>query len=342
MNKFEILNKIGVIINELQDQYDYTDDNRDNIEDLELELFVANAHFLTDHIEILRKLNSQQAKLLREGRKPVLPEEKTVAEPPLAAPYFEPIAQSASLKTAEIPTTELTVVYEPLPSIEEFIEPEKVEELIPEPVITQELLLAEENPKSIAVPEPEPNPWVHQQPVAEIVETTTEPQPNPWAYQPPVAEVKESEAELELEPNPWPLKEPVIEQPVYEIPIFTPEIVKTPIFTHDVSEDYPKTINEMISAQKAPVGIAGDKTELPSIKDLKSAINLNDKLLYVRDLFNGYSMAYGEAIEILNRFNKFEEADQFLKANYYNKNQWEDKQTTTDKFYLLLQRRFPV
>jgi len=64
-------------------------------------------------------------------------------------------------------------------------------------------------------------------------------------------------------------------------------------------------------------------------------------LLYVKDLFNGYSMAYSEAIEILNRFNKFEEADNFLKNNYVKKNNWESKQATADKFYTLLRRRYP-
>ncbi len=76
------------------------------------------------------------------------------------------------------------------------------------------------------------------------------------------------------------------------------------------------------------------------IADLKSAITLNDKMLFVKDLFNGYSLAYSEAVEILNRFHNFEEAERFLKVNYVAKNNWESKQATTDKFYALLRRRF--
>jgi hypothetical protein len=101
------------------------------------------------------------------------------------------------------------------------------------------------------------------------------------------------------------------------------------------------TRNQKISSQMGDKGLS--KTEQLSIKpisDIKLAITLNDKLLYVKDLFNGYNLAYSEAIEILNRFNTFEEAQRFLRTNYVTKNNWEGKQATADKFYALLRRRY--
>jgi hypothetical protein len=98
------------------------------------------------------------------------------------------------------------------------------------------------------------------------------------------------------------------------------------------------TVNEKISAQ-----IASKSTpdiSAPPVTDLKSATNLNDKLLYIKDLFNGYSLAYNEVIEILNRLNSFNEAEQFLKTNYITKNNWESKPETVEKFYALLRRRY--
>ena len=57
MNKPQILKKIGVIIQELNEQHQYlTNTNKINL--LELELFTANADFLIDHIEILKKINN--------------------------------------------------------------------------------------------------------------------------------------------------------------------------------------------------------------------------------------------------------------------------------------------
>ncbi len=69
MKQKEVFKKIGDIIRELNDQYDYLKTVTDDLNDLELELFVSNAHFLTDHIEILCKLNLQNTnRLLKKQR----------------------------------------------------------------------------------------------------------------------------------------------------------------------------------------------------------------------------------------------------------------------------------
>jgi len=61
MKQQEVFKKIGTILKELNDQYDYLSTGHEsNLNDLELELFVANAHFLSDHSEVLRKLNQQK------------------------------------------------------------------------------------------------------------------------------------------------------------------------------------------------------------------------------------------------------------------------------------------
>ncbi|MFZ4101461.1 MAG: hypothetical protein ACOYKR_05870, partial [Sphingobacterium thalpophilum] len=57
MNEKEILKKVAGIIAELNEQYDYLSQDPKNLNDLELELFAANADFLSDHIIILQKLN---------------------------------------------------------------------------------------------------------------------------------------------------------------------------------------------------------------------------------------------------------------------------------------------
>ncbi len=57
MNKKEIFKKVGTILNELNEQYEYLSKSPDNLNELELELFSANANFLSDHLSILVKLN---------------------------------------------------------------------------------------------------------------------------------------------------------------------------------------------------------------------------------------------------------------------------------------------
>lgn len=106
----------------------------------------------------------------------------------------------------------------------------------------------------------------------------------------------------------------------------------------------PLTINELIQQQKqAGVNLTQQfqtSTAQEKILDLKTAISLNDKLLFIKDLFNGYSLAYSEALELLNRFDNYAEADAFLQTNYALKNGWGEKPQTVDKFYTLLRKKF--
>ena len=57
MNKQQILKKIGEIIHDLDQQHQYLS-NINKINILELELFTANADFLIDHLEILKKIEA--------------------------------------------------------------------------------------------------------------------------------------------------------------------------------------------------------------------------------------------------------------------------------------------
>lgn len=110
----------------------------------------------------------------------------------------------------------------------------------------------------------------------------------------------------------------------------------------------PLTLNEILQKQRqtaaSPVSspatspsAGGDKDR---VVDLKSSISLNDKLLFIKDLFNGYSLAYSEAIELLNRYVTFAEADAFLQTNYALKNNWADKPQTVEKLYAILRKKF--
>ena len=87
MNRQEILKKIGGIIAELKDQHTYLNAAENGFNDLELELFLANAHFLTDHINILQKINHQPTVVSLPLAKPVLQLEE-VPQKPIVPDYF--------------------------------------------------------------------------------------------------------------------------------------------------------------------------------------------------------------------------------------------------------------
>ncbi len=273
MKQQEVFNKIGGIIKEINDQYQYLETIKGHLNDLELELFVANTHFLADHAEVLRKINAQNAPATHVEEKPVAEKPTTEIPPSHEEIFFEPVIQTGN----SLPKDE------------------------PKPEIIRHELEIDEN-------------WQDDEPIANEVQNTDH------------EEVFfEDDTTVVNEP------EPIIDEPVEEVKKISEPII--PANKAEVDEVY--TINQKISAQMG-------KTEpvLLPITDLKSAITLNDKLLFVKDLFNGYSLAYSEAIEILNRFTGLEEADTFLKKNYATKNNWESKPQTAEKFYELLKRRY--
>jgi len=310
MKQQEVFKKIGIIVRELNDQYEYLVANQSELNDLELELFVANAHFLADHSEVLRKLNLQNA-----------PAPKTVHKHEVS--FFEPIVQQAKPEGKIKPVSQINEEETPVPHID---------------------LRGDDTGADYSyIRQPEPEPIRHQLTLDDV--------PGYDEQEQEQETVKDKMAEDEVKIEPAPVIEVVKEaevQPVKEAPKPEPvlEAVKEEIVqpvkespkVEDI-QDEPLTINQRMSAQVNAKARRVTEHEQP-VTDLKQAITLNDKLLYIKDLFNGYNLAYSEAIDILNRYNSMEEADKFLKTNYAVKNSWESKQHTVDKFYELLKRRY--
>jgi len=388
MKQQEVFRKTGEILKELSDQYEDLKSNSNALNDLELELFIANAHFLIDHAEILRKLNLQReqqqhtlpphveekklelpkpAELRHEPAKPIVEERlfdlpkpadlrpepvkqvtEEVKKPTSGEPkYFEPLVQQAKPTIQTTPfRPEIPVQPQPIQIDITPVEDEKPVTQIDlstgtgkdsytleqedAPIIKHNLFLDESDKPASQETNftiPEDKPMVNMEDIfeVEIINTddeTQEPNIVPTNPEPVIDNTPKVKEEESVKPQ-----EPVRHQE----PVRPEEPVK---------ENKPLSFNERMSAQLKGVHAAGSETSEPPIKDIKSAISLNDKLLFVKDLFNGYSLAYSEAIEIVNRFNNFEEADRFLKTNYVTKNNWEGKKATMDKFYALLKRRY--
>ncbi|AYL98991.1 hypothetical protein [Mucilaginibacter celer] len=351
MKQMDVFKKIGGILKELNDQYDYLAADPGELNELELELFVANAHFLKDHAEILRRINERAA----------TPAQPTVA-PPIVAEQPKPApVQSAPPKPVTPPAAKNEALHE-----QRFFEP-VVQQHIPVPVDKIEITKEAEpvapvpfnNPVKIDVIAAEPQKKTEPEPQIDL---TAAHEKDSYSFQQEIPEGKSFELDLneadtwddgadefELEEltNEVPAKAvesaPVLADTKAEPEVKKPEVQQPVANKADADAQQVLTFNQKIMAQKAEKATAAAGSapaELP-VTDLKSAINLNDKLLYIKDLFNGYSLAYSEAIEIVNRFNTFEEAERFLKTNYVVKNNWESKQATTEKFYALLRRRYP-
>ncbi|WP_214071449.1 hypothetical protein [Mucilaginibacter sp. dw_454] len=344
MKQLEVFNKVGGILKELNEQYQYIQTNPEVINDLEMELFVANAHFLTDHAEILNKLNQRtKAEKAEETRADKVGTKADIHALPPPAPVEKPERRfefppkpAERPKPEPIKTEEPVTPAKPAPTSEKFFEP-LVQQPKPkrnEPAETEEVSsgidLSSDTPKdsySFMMEEPEVIRHELEIDPADIDDDTEE-------------EIVAVEDIEEVVSEPVKAEEPEIEA-VEEPKIAVKEEVKAVEKKEEPAQDKEEvlTIHQRMSAQRASSPGYTEQAAQP-VTNLKAAINLNDKLSFIKDLFNGYSLAYSEAIEILNRFNTFEEANRFLTKNYTLKNDWDSKPETADKFYAILKRRY--
>jgi hypothetical protein len=295
MNKKEILKKVAGIIAELNLKYEYLSQDPENLNELELELFAANADFLSDHIVILQKLN-QNSKSQYSEQTPPLNSESIKSESLIQKPIEEHLIEEQD--EPAIPDWKFELKNDSNQSFD--YEEKEPQDLFDRPLTTEELEVIEEKTQLN----------VHY---SDNLETFKE-------------QYTESVIIEEYSTEP-------------ELKILESENVENPLMVKSDLEEQVLTMNDILASQTSQNTVSSQYNQR-QVNDLKSLINLNDKLLFVRDLFNGYSLAYSEAIEILNRFDSFESADNFLKQNYLSKNNWDEKQHVADKFYEILNKRF--
>ena len=344
MNKQQILKKIGEIIHDLNEQHLYLSKiNKINI--LELELFTANADFLIDHIEILKKI---EANALMTKEAETLYEAKTVDKEMIEKPKVEIVEEEIVPVTFtdvdEKPKKkffDFNLAEEPAEMIFDFEKKISVEEVFDRELSNEERNFLEQK---------------HSSQDREVSET--------------IKELKEEDQEENQEdedgPEPFlvaqkieeqiPLPAPIIpvriveEQIEESVTLPLEKMVEEPIKAtvnklenkELIAPDKKLTLNEMLSNKLGnKVNAAGNHPQ-KQITDLKAAISLNDKMVFIKELFSGYNLAYSEAIEIINRFDNFDAADNFLQKNYAQKNDWENKKTTVDRLYEYLGRKFKI
>jgi len=97
------------------------------------------------------------------------------------------------------------------------------------------------------------------------------------------------------------------------------------------------SINERLKQTKIDLG--DTLTEIP-IRDLRKAIGVNDRFLFINELFRGDEVAYERSVKTINSFSIFPEAEYWIQRELKVKNGWNDSHELVKQFYLLVKRRF--
>ena len=110
----------------------------------------------------------------------------------------------------------------------------------------------------------------------------------------------------------------------------------------------PKEINQVVSSPQLSLNdrLKQEKTELAQklketpVKDLRKAIGINDKFLFVSELFRGDEAMYERSIKTINSFHVLQEAEYWMNRELKVKLGWNDTKDTVQHFYHLVRRRF--
>jgi hypothetical protein len=80
-------------------------------------------------------------------------------------------------------------------------------------------------------------------------------------------------------------------------------------------------------------------TETP-IRDLKKAIGVNDRYVFLNELFRGDEAMYERSLKTLNGFRIYQEAEYWINRELKIKLGWNDSNSIVRHFYQLVRRRF--
>lgn len=114
-------------------------------------------------------------------------------------------------------------------------------------------------------------------------------------------------------------------------------------------ENNQKELNEVI-AQKDQTSLNDklkeDKKELSDtlkdtpVKDLKKAIGINDRFLFINELFSGDEIMYERSIKTINGFSIYAEAEYWIRRELKTKLGWNEQSSTVKQFDQIVKRRF--
>lgn len=94
-----------------------------------------------------------------------------------------------------------------------------------------------------------------------------------------------------------------------------------------------KSVNDLMSNG---AGKLENKLSNTPVASIQSAIGINDRYQYIRELFNGSAETFTKAVNDLDQLQNIQEAVSYLQQNY----KWKKTETSL-KFVNLVKRRFP-
>ena len=132
---------------------------------------------------------------------------------------------------------------------------------------------------------------------------------------------------------------PFIYDPIEDVPTLAHQtpLEKTYLPKDEIPFEYPESLNDRLKEKK--IELSEKLTEAP-IKDLKKAIGINDRFLFIHELFRGDEAMYERSIKTIQNFSILAEAEYWIRRELKVKIGWLDKDPIVKQFDQLVRRRF--
>lgn len=121
-----------------------------------------------------------------------------------------------------------------------------------------------------------------------------------------------------------------------DIPTLPPRPASPKEVNDSVQEEKPSLNDKLKTPQKEVSETLNEQT----IKDLKKGIDVNERFLYINELFRSDETMYERSIKTINSFSIWPEAEYWISRELKIKLGWDDKHPVVQQFYQLVRRRF--
>lgn len=122
--------------------------------------------------------------------------------------------------------------------------------------------------------------------------------------------------------------------PMNEIPTFSQHKIGKEV---NESIEQRESINDRLKENR--IELMHSLKDAP-IRDLRKGIGINDRFVFISELFRGDEPMYERSIKTINSFNIYPEAEYWMNRELKIKLGWDDTRETVKHFYQLVKRRF--
>ena len=128
---------------------------------------------------------------------------------------------------------------------------------------------------------------------------------------------------------------------IIEPSLIPTEIIKENIVAKEINDPIPtaqaSSVNDVL---KQPTPEISDSLQDAPIKDLKKAIGVNERFLYLNELFRGDEAMYEKSIKTINSFEIYAEAEFWIRRELKLRLGWNETYNSVKQFDQLVRRRF--